>query len=173
MSESELKYESLNPEQIFLELVKRFSKMRKREGSTIDEVFGDGWESLDEVSKEIAEKKFRKKINDHEIHGINYNAETALYSLIRYSADEIFFEIIKRFPLLSQGSEVCLRELFGEEWLLFGRKNREEAEERFVDGIRELDIKGIKYVLNKTNYELFRNENNEIMYTRIVNDTYC
>jgi hypothetical protein len=173
MSESELKYESLNPEQIFLELVKRFSKMRKREGSTIDEVFGDGWESLDEVSKEIAEKKFRKKINDHEIHGINYNAETGLYSLIRYSADEIFFEIIKRFPLLSQGSEVCLRELFGEEWLLFGRKNREEAEERFVDGIRELDIKGIKYVLNKTNYELFRNENNEILYTRIVNDTYC
>ena len=173
MSETALKYENLNPEQIFLELVKRFSKMRKREGSTIDDIFGDGWESLDKVSKNIAEKKFRKKINDHEIHGIRYDdSNEGLYYLVRYSADEIFFEIIKRFPLLSLGSEVCLRELFGEEWLLLGRKNREEAEERFVNGIRDLDVKGIKYVLNKTNYELFRNENNEILYTRIANDNY-
>jgi hypothetical protein len=75
--------------------------------------------------------------------------------------------------MVSQGSEVCLRELFGEEWFLFGRKNREEAEERFVNAIRDTDLKGIKYVLNKTNFELFKNENNEILYTRIANDNYC
>jgi len=174
MIESECKYASLNPEQIFMELVKRFSRMKKREGSTIGEVFGDGWESLDEVSKEIAEIKFRKKINGHEIHGIRYDDNNdSLYYLARYSADEIFFEIIKRFPLLSQGSEVCLRELFGEEWFLFGRKSREVAEERFVNAIRNTDIKGIIYVLNKTNFELFKNENNEILYTRISNDNYC
>jgi hypothetical protein len=174
MNESEITYATLNPEQIFIELVKRFSKMKKREGSTISEIFGDGWDALDKVSRSIAEKKFRKKIHDHEIHGIRCDeSDEGLYSLERYSADEIFYEIIKRFPLLPQGSEVCLRELFGEEWFLLGRKNREAAEERFVDGIRDLDIKGIKYVLNKTNYELFRNEDNEILYTRIANDNYC
>lgn len=174
MSESESKYENLNPEQIFLELVKRFSKMKKKEGCTIDDVFGDGWELLNEESRKIAERKFKKKINDHEIHGIRCdNNENGLYYLVRYSADEIFFEIIKRFPMVSQGSEVCLRELFGEEWFLFGRKNREEAEERFVNAIRDTDVKGIKYVLNKTNFELFKNENNEILYTRIANDNYC
>ena len=174
MSESELKYESLNPEQIFMELVKRFPAMKKREGSTIGEVFGEGWALLDTASKEIAEKKFRNKINAHEIHGIRYDDNNdGLYYLARYSADEIFFEIIKRFPLLGQSSEFCLRELFGEEWYLFGKKSREVAEERLVNAIKESDIKGIKYVLNKTNYELFRNENNEILYTRIANDTYC
>jgi hypothetical protein len=174
MSESKLKYTSLNPEQIFLELVKRFSGMRKREGSTIGEVFGDDWESLDEASREIAEKKFRKKINDHEIHGIRYNDNNdGLYYLARYSADEIFFEIIKRFPLLRQDSEFCLRELFGEEWFLLGRKSREVAEERFVNAIKDADVKGVKLILNKTNFELFRNENNEILYARIANDIYC
>jgi len=174
MIESECKYESLNPEQIFMELVKRFPGMKKREGSTIGEVFGDGWESLDKVSKEIAEKKFRNKINGHEIHGIRHDDNNdGLYYLARYSADEIFFEIIKRFPLLSQGSEVCLRELFGEEWFLFGRKSREIAEERFINAIRDKDIKGIQYVLNKINFELFRNENNEILYARIADDSYC
>jgi hypothetical protein len=174
MSESELKYESLNPEQIFLELVKRFSKMRKGEGVAIGEVFGKGWGSLNDVSKEIAEKKFRKKINDHEIHGIRYDDNNdGLYYLARYSADEIFFEIIKRFPLLSQGSEFCLRELFGEEWFLFGRKSREVAEERFINSIKDTDVKGVKYVLNKTNFELFRNENNEILYIRTPSDIYC
>ena len=174
MSESELKYGSLNPEQIFMELVKRFPRMSKREGSTIGGVFGEGWELLEEASKEIAEKKFRKKINDHEIHGIRYDDNNdGLYYLARYSADEIFFEIIKRFQLLSQGSEFCLRELFGEEWFLFGRKSREVAEERFVNAIKDSDVKGVKYVLNKTNFELFRNENNEILYTRIANDNYC
>ncbi len=174
MSASELKYESLNPEQIFLELVKRFSKMRKKEGGTIADVFGEGWELLDEVSRQHAEKKFLKKITNDEIHGIRHNMNNdGLYHLIRYSADEIFFEIIKRFPLLSQGTEVSLHQLFGEEWLSFARKSREEAEERFVNGIRDLDIKGIKYILNKINYELFKNEYNEILYTRIANDTYC
>ena len=174
MSHSVVKYEELNPEQIFLELVKRFPQMKRREGSTIAEVFGDGWESLNEASREIAEKKFRKKINGHEIHGIRYDDNNdGLYYLARYSADEIFFEIIKRFPMVSLGSEVCLRELFGEEWFLFGRKSREVAEERFVNAIRDADVKGIKFVMNKTNFELFKNENNEILYTRIANDTYC
>ena len=174
MNESELKYGSLNSEQIFMELVKRFPGMKKREGSTIGGVFGAGWESLEEASKEIAEKKFRKKINDHEIHGIRYDDNNdGLYYLARYSADEIFFEIIKRFPLISQGSEFCLRELFGEEWFLFGRKSREVAEERFVNAIKDSDVKGVKFVLNKTNFELFRNENNEILYTKIANDSYC
>ncbi len=174
MSNSIVKYEDLNPEQIFLELVKRFPQMKKREGSTIGEVFGDGWESLNEASREIAEKKFRKKINGHEIHGIRYDDNNdGLYYLARYSADEIFFEIIKRFPMVSHGSEVCLRELFGEEWFLFGRKSREVAEERFVNAIRDADVKGIKFVMNKINFELFKNENNEILYTRIANDTYC
>ena len=174
MSNSIVKYEDLNPEQIFLELVKRFPQMKKREGSSIGEVFGDGWESLNAASKEIAEKKFRKKINGHEIHGIRYDDNNdGLYYLARYSADEIFFEIIKRFPMVSPGSEVCLRELFGEEWFLFGRKSREVAEERFVNAIRDADVKGIKFVMNKTNFELFKNENNEILYTRIANDTYC
>jgi hypothetical protein len=148
--------------------------MKKREGSTIGEVFGDGWESLNAASKEIAEKKFRKKINGHEIHGIRYDDNNdGLYYLARYSADEIFFEIIKRFPMVIPGAEVCLRELFGEEWFLFGRKSREVAEERFVNAIRDADVKGIKFVMNKTNFELFKNENNEILYTRIANDTYC
>jgi len=174
MSHSVVKYEELNPEQIFLELVKRFPQMKRREGSTIAEVFGDGWESLNPASREIAEKKFRKKINGHEIHGIRYDDNNdGLYYLARYSADEIFFEIIKRFPMVSLGSEVCLRELFGEEWFLFGRKSREVAEERFVNAIRDADVKGIKFVMNKTNFELFKNENNEILYTRIANDTYC
>lgn len=174
MNNSPVKYESLNPEQVFLELVKRFPQMKKREGSTIGEVFGEGWESLNETSKEIAEKKFRKKINGHEIHGIRYDDnQDGLYYLARYSADEIFFEIIKRFPMISQGSELCLRELFGEEWFLFGRKSREIAEERFVNAIRDADVKGIKYLINKTNFEIFKNENNEILYTRIANDTYC
>ena len=172
MVESQLKYESLNSEQIFMELVKRFPGMKKREGSTIGEVFGDGWESLNDASKEIAEKKFKKKIDGHEIHGIRYGND-GLYFLARYSADEIFFEIIKRFPLFGYGSELCLRDLFGEEWFLLGRKSREEAEERFVNAIRDLDVKGIKYVLNKTNFELFRNGKNEILYTRIANDNYC
>jgi len=174
MNTQSVKYESLNPEQIFLELVKRFPQMKKREGSTISEVFGDGWESLNEASKEIAEKKFKKKINAHEIHGIRYDDNhDGLYYLARYSADEIFFEIIKRFPMISQGSELCLRELFGEEWLLFGRKSREVAEERFVNAIRDEDVKGIKYLINKTNFEIFKNENNEILYMRIANDNFC
>ena len=169
-----VKYENLNPEQIFLELVKRFPQMKRREGGTIGEVFGDGWESLNEASKAIAEKKFQKKINGHEIHGIRYDDNNdGLYYLARYSADEIFFEIIKRFQLISYGSEVCLRELFGEEWFLFGRKSREVAEERFVNAIREKDVRGIKYVMNKTNFELFKNENNEILYTRTDDDKYC
>ena len=174
MKNFKLKYESLNSEQIFIELVKRFPRMRKREGSSIDEVFVDGWESLNEDAKEIAEIKFRKKINGHEIHGIRYDDNNdGLYYLARYSADEIFFEIIKRFPLVSQGSEVCLRELFGEEWFLFGKKSREVAEERFVNAIRDQDVKGITFVMNKTNFELFKNENNEILYTRTIDDTYC
>jgi hypothetical protein len=169
MNNSKLKYESLNSEQIFMELVKRFPRMRKREGSSIGEVFDDGWEKLNETAKEIAEIKFRKKINAHEIHGIRYDDNNdGLYYLARYSA-----EIIKRFPLLSQGSEVCLRELFGEEWFLFGKKSREVAEERFINAIRDLDIKGITFVMNKTNFELFKNENNEILYTRTTDDTYC
>ena len=174
MIESECTYENLNPEQIFIEIVKRFPGMRKREGSTIGEVFGEGWESLNDAAKEIAEKKFRNKINGHEIHGIRYNDNNdGLYYLARYSADEIFFEVIKRFPMLSQGSEFCIRELFGEEWFLFGRKSREVAEERFVNAIRDADVKGVKYIMNKTNFELFKNENNEILYARIANDTYC
>lgn len=174
MSESRLKYKDLNSEQIFIELTKRFPSMKKREGGSIGEVFGEGWESLDQESKDIAEKKFRNKINGHEIHGIRYNDNNdGLYCLARYSADEIFFEIIKRFPLIDQGADVCLRELFGEEWFLFGRKSREIAEERFVNGIKDGDIRGIKFVLNKTNFELYKNENNEILYTRIANDTYC
>ena len=75
--------------------------------------------------------------------------------------------------MLSQGSEFCIRELFGEEWFLFGRKSREVAEERFVNAIRDADVKGVKYIMNKTNFELFKNENNEILYARIANDTYC
>jgi len=174
MKEFQLKYEDLSPEQIFMELVKRFPGMKKPEGNTISEVFGEGWESLNKEFREIAEKKLRKKISDHEIHGIRYNDNSdGLYYLTRYSADEVFFEIIKRYPLIDQGSEVCLRELFGEEWLLFGRKSREIAEERFVNGITDGDIRGIKVVLNKINFEPFKNENNEILYTRIPNDTYC
>lgn len=174
MSESQMKYASLSPEQIFLELVKRFPGMRKREGSTIDEVFGEGWSSLDEAAREIAEKKFRKKINDHVIHGIRFNDNNdGLYYLARYSADEIFIEIIKRFPLLAQGTEFCLRELFAEEWFLFGRKSREVAEERFVNAINNTEVTGVKFVLNKTNFEFFKNENNEILYLRVSNDIYC
>lgn len=174
MINASIKYENLNPEQIFLELVKRFPQMKKREGSTIGEVFGSGWESLDQACKDIAEKKFRKKINDHEIHGIRYDDNNdGLYYLARFSADEIFFEIIKRFPLLSEGTEFCLRELFGEEWFLLGRKSREVAEERFVNAIRDTDIKGVQFIMNKINFELFKNENNEILYTRIGNDNYC
>jgi hypothetical protein len=174
MKEFQLKYEDLSPEQIFMELVKRFPGMKKPEGNTISDVFGEGWESLNKEYREIAEKKLRKKISDHEIHGIRYNDKSdGLYYFARYSADEIFFEIIKRYPLIDQGSEVCLRELFGEEWLLFGRKSREIAEERFVNGITDGDIRGIKVVLNKINFEPFKNENNEILYTRIPNDTYC
>jgi|GEM_PF-1910100 len=174
MSNSILKYENMNSEQIFLELVKRFPQMKKREGSSIREVFGNGWESLNQAAKDIAEKKFMKKINSHEIHGIRYNDNNdGLYYLARYSADEIFFEIIKRFPLLCNGTEFCLRELFSEEWFLFGRKSREVAEERFVNAIRDTDIKGVQFIMNKTNFELFKNENNEILYTRITNDNYC
>jgi len=174
MINASIKYENLNPEQIFLELVKRFPQMKKREGSTIAEVFGNGWESLNHAAKEIAEKKFRKKINDHEIHGIRYDDNNdGLYYLARFSADEIFFEIVKRFPLLNDDTEFCLRELFGEEWFLLGRKSREVAEERFVSAIRDTDIKGVQFIMNKTNFELFKNEDNEILYTRIGNDTYC
>lgn len=166
-------YKDLNPEQIFIELVKRFPQMKKREGSTIAEVFGKGWEVLNQSAKEIAEKKFIKKINGHEIHGIRYNDNNdGLYYLARYSADEIFFEIIKRFPLLSEGAEFCLRELFSEEWFLFGRKSREIAEERFVNAIRDTDINGVQFIMNKTNFEVFRNENNEILYRRSGGDHY-
>ena len=41
-------------EMIFIELLKRFPRMKPRKGAVIADVFGKGWDKLDEVRKNKA-----------------------------------------------------------------------------------------------------------------------
>ena len=160
-------------EMIFIELLKRFPRMKPRKGAVIADVFGKGWDKLDEVRKNKAKDKFLKEIGKGTIRGIDYDHDTRTYSLPKkMNSDEIYNEILKKFPIISQGIKTSLLDIFGTDWALLDDGSKRIAEEKFIDGIRTRKIKGIIYDLDKKSKELKEKYDGVILYTRINTDNY-
>lgn len=81
---------------------------------------------------------------------------------------EIYIEIIKRFCNLAYNEFGDMLDLFGKEWKILNRPDRESAAEMFRDGICKKIIRGVIFEVQNTE----RGGKTTYLYKRIPNDRY-